>query len=61
MNNDELQIFKVGPRFVLRHELDIDTHNGFTIARFKTLEEAEEHAKTYLLLYEVKHKLKVLC
>ena len=61
MNNDQLQIFKVGPRFVLRHELDLDTHQGFTIARFKTLKEAKEEAETYLLLYEVKHKLKVLC
>jgi len=59
MNNDQLQIFKVGPRFILRHELDIDTHNGFTIARFKTLKEAKEEAKSYLLKYKVKYKLKV--
>ena len=59
MNQDQLQIFKVGPRFVLRHELDIDTHQGFTIARFKTLKEAKEEAETYLLKYKVKFGLKV--
>ena len=61
MNNDQLQIFKVGPRFILRHELDISTHQGFTIARFKTLEEAKEEAETYLLLYDIRLGLKVLC